>query len=69
MNDPKKIKAWRGISGFNTKSLRHTFATRALEMGISIRDLQRYLDHSDTRITEIYAHDLDRKDLEIDIGI
>jgi integrase len=64
----KEMFVAAGLPEFNTKSLRHTFATRALEMGISIRDLQRYLDHSDTRITEIYAHDLDRRELEIDIG-
>ena len=65
----KKIFRAAGLPEYNTKSLRHTFATRALELGIPIRDLQRYLDHSDTRITEIYAHDLDRQDLDIDIGI
>ncbi len=65
----KRIFKAAGLPEFNTKSLRHTFSTRALEMGISIRDLQRYLDHSDVRVTEIYAHDLDRQDLEIDIGI
>ena len=65
----KQILCATGLPGFNTKSLRHTFSTRALEMGVSIRDLQRYLDHSDVRVTEIYAHDIDRQDLEIDIGI
>jgi len=65
----KQILVAAGLPEHQTKSLRHTFSTRALEMGISIRDLQRYLDHSDVRVTEIYAHDLDRQDLDIDIGI
>ena len=42
---------------YHTHNLRHTFATLALENGMSIRDLQKYLDHSDTSVTEIYAHD------------
>ncbi len=42
---------------YHTHTLRHTFATLALENGTSLRVVQRLLDHSDQRITEMYAHD------------
>jgi integrase len=39
-------------------SLRHTFITLGLENNdISIRDMQKYIDHSTYRVTEVYAHD------------
>jgi len=46
------------LPDYHTHNLRHTFATLALENGMTLRDLQKYLDHSDTSVTELYAHDI-----------
>lgn len=42
---------------FHTHNLRHSFATNAILSGVSLRAVQKILDHSDMSITEIYAHD------------
>ena len=42
---------------YHTHSLRHTFATLALMSGSSLRAVQKILDHSDSSITQKYAHD------------
>jgi site-specific recombinase XerD len=39
-------------------TIRHTFATRAIQRGCSVRDVQRSLGHRDICSTEIYLHDL-----------
>lgn len=45
-----------GVSDFRWHDLRHTFATRFLEVGGSIIELQRILGHSQLNTTMRYAH-------------
>lgn len=46
-----------GYTGFSTRSLRHTFATRAMEAGIEPKVVQKWLGHSSVDITmKIYTH-------------
>ncbi|HEX3033987.1 MAG TPA: site-specific integrase [Thermodesulfobacteriota bacterium] len=44
------------ITGFRFHDLRHTFATRAIELGISIVAVSRILGHADLKTTMRYAH-------------
>ncbi len=48
-----------GILDANFHSLRHTFATRALERKVDIKTLSEILGHADTNTTMIYVHSLD----------
>lgn len=55
-----RIKKQAGVeveSGFH--ALRHTFATRAVESGVTLPSLQRWLGHSDIKVTMRYIHTSD----------
>lgn len=40
-------------------SLRHSFATAAIQAGVDIRQVSRALRHKSVTVTEVYFHDLD----------
>jgi integrase len=45
-----------GLWGVSTHTLRHTFATRLIEAGMSPRAVQRWLGHASLKQTERYTH-------------
>lgn len=56
--DPKTMRSCfnrivkgAGVTGVTFHSLRHTFATRAIEMGIDVKTLSVLLGHSDVSVT------------------
>ena len=75
-NKGNRIQAdflWTKLSRFLKKSkfrhigvhqLRHTFATRCLEAGISTKYLQKLLGHSTSRMTDRYTHLLSEFEME-----
>ncbi|MCI2106983.1 MAG: site-specific integrase [Intestinimonas sp.] len=64
----KKILVIAGVKDRKFHAIRHTFATRALELGIDIKTLSEILGHSNVSITlNIYAHSLmDQKRIAIE---
>ncbi len=55
----KKLLKKSGIKDRKFHAIRHTFATRALELGVDIKTLSEILGHSNVSITlNIYAHSL-----------
>ncbi len=64
----KKILAQAGVTTRKFHAIRHTFATRALELGVDIKTLSEMLGHSSVSITlNIYAHSLmEQKKIAID---
>ncbi len=44
-----------GLKGFKLHSLRHTFATRLLALGVDIYTISRLLGHTDIKTSMIYA--------------
>ena len=57
-----------GIESINYHALRHTFATRCVEVGVDVKTLSEILGHADVSITlNTYVHpsmDLKRKQME-----
>lgn len=64
----KKILASAEVKDHKFHAIRHTFATRALELGVDIKTLSEILGHSNVSITlNIYAHSLmEQKKIAID---
>ena len=55
----KKLLNDTGVTNRKFHAIRHTFATRALELGVDIKTLSEILGHSNASITlSIYAHSL-----------
>ena len=51
----KKIKKDAGVRNRDLKSLRHTFATYCVTIGVPLRMIQKYLMHKSIKTTEVYA--------------
>lgn len=64
----KRILGSAGLKDRKFHTIRHTFATRALELGVDIKTLSEILGHSSVGITlNIYAHSLmDQKKIAIE---
>ncbi len=55
----KKVLANAGVNDRKFHAIRHTFATRAMELGVDIKTLSEILGHSSVSTTlNIYAHSL-----------
>ena len=65
----KRVMRRAGFGEYNLYTLRHTFATLAIQGGMSLRDLQKHMDHSSYAITEHYLHDLPRDDIAPNLGL
>lgn len=56
-NQFKKILKTCGLTTYNYHTLRHTFATQCIELGLDAKSLSELLGHSDIKITlALYVH-------------
>ncbi len=55
----KRLLTVAGVKNLKFHTIRHTFATRALELGVDIKTISEILGHADVSITlNVYAHSL-----------
>ena len=63
--DFKKILIQNNLPIVNVHGIRHTFATRSLESGMSVKTLSKILGHSSVGFTlDVYAHVTERLKIE-----
>lgn len=56
----KAIERAHGLPNINIHGLRHTYATRLLELGEPIQSISKLLGHANVELTQgIYAHVMD----------
>ena len=58
----ERVRQWGeeiGVAGVSAHRLRHTFATRLINLGVPVTTLQRLLGHRDLGTTQRYAHVMD----------
>lgn len=58
----ERVRQWgeaAGVSGVSPHRLRHTFATRLINLGVPVTTLQRLLGHRDLGTTQRYAQVMD----------
>jgi len=51
------------------KVFRHSFTTRLLEANVDINKIQQALGHSEPKITQVYAHVLRQRQLDLEVAI
>lgn len=61
----QRLREKAGLPDARLHDLRHSFATRLLDLGYSLKDIAVMLRHSSTRPTEIYA---DLRTVKVQIG-
>lgn len=57
----RRVYAGAGVSITKVHSLRHSFATFALDNGVNIRHLKQMLGHSSIAVTEKYTHVINKR--------